>query len=242
MTQSARLDAAGFGSPCLGCVLNHGEGMLRSDAPEEIGCCGLTVEMDRKDCLDPLSVRSPEQAFHRRRVQIEGGWVDVGQYRRGSGAEDGAYGGKKAERGGDDGIAGADAGGCQGKPESVGAGGAAEGVGYAELFGGRFFEDGHRLAENELLGVQHATDGFKEFLLQWAVLALQVQHGHRLGGLRRRAAGGQCFLHGLILTVAWDSGYPQAMRRIQTGAKEKMGRAKQELGMARKRARQINNR
>ena len=127
-------------------------------------------------------------------------------------------------------------------PMPAGAGGAAEGVGYAELFGGRFFEDGHRLAENELLGVQHATDGFKEFLLQWAVLALQVQHGHRLGGLRRRAAGGQCFLHGLILTVAWDSGYPQAMRRIQTGAKEKMGRAKQELGMARKRARQINNR
>jgi hypothetical protein len=100
----------------------------------------------------------------------------------------------------------------------------------AYLFCRSFLEGCHRLTKNELLGVQHTTDSFQEFLLQWAVLAFEVQHGHRLSGFRRRAAGRQCFLHLLILSADMVAGYPQAMRRIQRRAKQERHAARKWAG------------
>ena len=78
-------------------------------------------------------------------------------------------------------CAGADAGGGQRQPESVGARGAADGVGHAQLRSGGLFKGGYRLAKNELLRLKHMPDRVQQFLVERAVLALEVQHGHGLG-------------------------------------------------------------
>jgi hypothetical protein len=57
-------------------------------------------------------------------------------------------------------------------------------VGYAELFGRRLFECGYRLTQDELLSFKDLADCLEQFLLERLVLAFEVQHGHRLGGLR----------------------------------------------------------
>jgi hypothetical protein len=74
-----------------------------------------------------------------------------------------------------------------------------------------------------LPGFQHVTDRIQQFLVERLVLAFQIQHGHRLGGLRWSAAGRQCFLHQLILPAAQGAGYPQANRRIKRRAKQEWG-------------------
>ncbi len=74
---------------------------------------------------------------------------------RGAGAQNGADRGEKAERGGDDRHAGADAGGGQRQPEGVGARGAAHGVGHAQLLGRGPLKGGDRLAKDELLRLQY---------------------------------------------------------------------------------------
>ena len=95
----------------------------------------LAVEMDGEDGANRFGLRGVQDGFHGCWVEIEGGGVDIGKDGRGPGAKNGADGGKEAERGGDDGVAGADAGRGQGQPEGVGAGGAADGMGYVQLCG-----------------------------------------------------------------------------------------------------------
>jgi len=77
-------------------------------------------------------------------------------------------------------VAGADAGGGQREPESVSARGAADGVGHAQLDGSGFFKGGNGLAQNELMGLQDMPDRPHQFIVEQAVLALEVQHGYRL--------------------------------------------------------------
>ena len=53
---------------------------------------------------------------------------------------------------------------------------------HAQPLGGGALEGGNRLAENELLPLQHLADGLHQLTVERGVLALEVQHGHRLGG------------------------------------------------------------
>jgi hypothetical protein len=175
--------------------------MFTTDAAEKVGRDRLAVEMDGEHGLDLLSARPFQNGIDCRRVQIERGRVNIGQHGGGPGAQNGAYGGEEAEWRGDDGIARAYSGGRKRKPEGVRAGGTAKGVSDAELFGCRFLEYGYRLAQDELLGFKHVTDSFQKLLLQGSVLAFEVQHGNRLGGLSGRAMGGQRLLHAFILPV-----------------------------------------
>ena len=138
-------------------------------------------------------------------VEIEGGGVDVGEDGSGSGAEDGADGGEEAERGGDDGVAGADAGGGQRQPEGVGAGGAADGVGHAELLGGCAFKCGDRLTEDKLLRLQYMADGFEQFVVERLVLAFEVEHGTGCEAGAALHSGFGRSLH-LIMVPAGDPG------------------------------------
>ena len=55
-------------------------------------------------------------------------------------------------------------------------------MGHAQPLCRGALKRGHRPAQDELLGLQHMAHGFKQFGVQRAILALQVQHGHRLGG------------------------------------------------------------
>ena len=115
--------------------------------------------------------------------------------------------GEKAEGGGDDGVAGADSGGGQRQPESVGARGAADGVGHAQLRGGGLFKCGNRLAEDKLLRLQYMADGFQQFLVEGLVLAFEVEHGHGLWA----GAGLQADLAGFAPTMvaaAWYRSMP----------------------------------
>ncbi len=77
---------------------------------------------------------------------------------------------------------GDDSGGGQSQPEGVGARGAADGVGHAQLLRSGFFKGGNRLTQNELLRGQDLAEGLHEFPVEGLILALEVQHGHRLGG------------------------------------------------------------
>ena len=101
-------------------------------------------------------------------VEVEGGGFDVGQQRSGPGAENGADRGEEAEGGGDDGMAGANSGGGQRQPEGVGARGAADGVGHAQLLRRGFFKGGNRLAQNELLRGQDLAERVQQFLVERA--------------------------------------------------------------------------
>jgi len=63
----------------------------------------------------------------------------------------------------------------------------------------------HRLAQDELLRLKYVVHGFQQFLVKRAVLALEVQHGHGLGGLggmQRRLA---CVFH-VTMVPASESG------------------------------------
>ena len=154
-------------------------------------------------------------------VEVEGGRVDVGQQRRGPGAEDGADRGEEAEGSGDDGRAGADSGGGQGQPESVGARGAAHGVGHAQLDSGGFFKGGYRIAENELLRLKHLPDRVQQLLVERAVLAFEVQHGHRLGGCGWASLRIRRGVHNPMLAAEWLSRSQNRNRETQCMDREK---------------------
>ena len=53
-------------------------------------------------------------------------------------------------------------------------------MGHAELSGGLALKGGYRLAENELLRLEHVAEGVEQLLAEGLVLALEVQHGYGL--------------------------------------------------------------
>ena len=135
--------------------------------------------MHGQNGADRFALRPFQNGFNGRRDKIEGGRIDVGQHRRGPGAQNRADRGEKAEGRGDDGLAGPNPGGGQRQPQRVGARGAAKGVGHAQLPGRGLLKGGDRLAENELLRLKHMAERLQQFLLERLVLALQVEHGNR---------------------------------------------------------------
>ena len=165
----------------------------------------LAVEMNGQDGADKCALRPIQYRFDGLGVQVEGGGLDVGQHRGGAGPENRAGGGEKAERGGDDSVAGADAGGGQRQPEGIGAGGAAQCVGHAQLPGSGALKGGYLLAKDELLSLKDSPDRIQQFLVERAVLALEVQHGDGLGGLGGRPRRRAGVLHVAILPVAEGS-------------------------------------
>ena len=182
IAESAGMNALPFGSPGLRGVFNELEIALFCDAGEggEIGA--LAVEMDGENGADGCGLRAVENGFDGGGAEVEGGGFDVGEEWRGAGAEDGADGGEEAEGGGDDGVAGADAGGGKREPECVSARGAADGVGHAQLRFSGALEDGNLLTQNELAGIEDSAERLEEFVVERLVLALEVEHGDRLGG------------------------------------------------------------
>ena len=136
--------------------------------------------MHGQDGADGCALWAVQNPLDGGRVQIECVGVDVGQQCGGSGAEDGADRGEEAERGGDHGYAGADAGGGQCQPQRVGARGAAQRVGHAQMLLGGALKGGYRLAQDKLLPLKHLLDRFQQLPVEWQVLAFEVQHRHRL--------------------------------------------------------------
>ena len=166
----------------MGGVFNELEVVLLCDVVVSDPVGALAEEVDGENGFDRRALRTIENCFDGYRVEVEGGGFDVGEKRCGPGAEDGARGGEEAEGGGDDGVTGANFGGCQCEPESVCARGATDGVGHAQPLRGGFFKGGNRLAQNKLLRDQDLIEGVEKFLMEGLVLAFEVHHGHRLGG------------------------------------------------------------
>ena len=204
-------------APGLGGVFNEGQVMLSSETGKRGPIGALAVKMNRQDGLDRFALRAFQNGLHGVRVQVEGSGVDVGQNRSGAGAEDGAHRGEEAERGGDDGRTGADSGGGQGQPEGIGARGAAQRVGHAQLLLGGALKGGYRLAKDELLRLKHVGDRIQQFLVERTVLALEVQHGHRLGGCGGTPRRGESILHPFILPAA--EGAASHGEAAQTGSR-----------------------
>ena len=76
---------------------------------------------------------------------------------------------------------------------------------YAQLRGSGFFEGRNRIPEDELSRIEHLGEGFKKFLPQRLVLALEVEHRDRKGfnGLWHgfMVTAGQCWsyvTHGTV--------------------------------------------
>ena len=141
----------------------------------------LTVKVHGQNGADRRGLRCIQNSADGAWREVEGGGVDVRQDRGRPGAEDGADGGEEAEGCGDDGVAGADSGGGQGQPQGIGAGRAANSMGYSELRGGGALKGGYRLAKDKLLRLKHMVERLEQFLVQRLVLALEVQHRHRHG-------------------------------------------------------------
>ena len=74
----------------------------------------------------------------------------------------------------------------QRQPKRVGAGGATNGMVYAQLDGGGALKSGHLLTKDKLLRLKHMTQGFTQLGQQRRILALQVEHGYGDGGRGRR--------------------------------------------------------
>ncbi len=66
-------------------------------------------------------------------------------------------------------------------------------MGHTQLFCRSLFKGSYRLAKDELLRLKHMSDGIQQFLVERAVLALEVQHRHRLRGLKGTGRSGRGF-------------------------------------------------
>ena len=110
------------------------------------------------------------------RLSVSG--FDINEHRRGAGAGDGRSRGEKAERRGDDRVARTDAGGLQGQPERVRAGGAADAVLGAHEGGGLALEGADLFAADEVLGGADAFDRGADLVANLRVLPPQIQHGN----------------------------------------------------------------
>jgi hypothetical protein len=64
-------------------------------------------------------------------------------------------------------------------------------VGHAQLRSGGTLKGGYRLAQNELLLLKDGIERSQQLMVEGLVLALEVEHGDRLGGSggRRRRGG-----------------------------------------------------
>ena len=133
VAQRARFHSLPLRAPGLGGVFNQLQPMLLSKTGKGGPVGALAVEMHGQNGSDGRAARAIQNRFDGGGLQIEGGRVDVGQQQRRSGAQNGADRGEKAEWRGDDGIAGTDAGGGQRQPERVGARGAAQRMGHAQM-------------------------------------------------------------------------------------------------------------
>ncbi len=167
-------------APGLGCILD--DSYLKSFAKtrKRIKLNTLAVEVDGENGANWSLLGSIQPSFHVNWVKIEGGWIDVGEDRSGSGAQNGADRGEETERSSDDGIAGADSCGDKSQPKGIGTGGAADGVGHAQMGGGLALEFGYRLTKDKLLRLEYPPEGIQQLLVERLVLALEVQHGDGL--------------------------------------------------------------
>ena len=174
--------------------------------------------MDGEDGADGCGLGGIQDGFHGSGIEVEGGGVDIGEDGGGPGAENGADRGEEAEGGGDDGVARADSGCGQGQPESVGARGAADGVGHAQVRG--------RLRSKAATGSPRINccvcstcpRASSKFLMERLVLAFEVQHGHGLGLQEPDAQAGLAVLLHLTMVSAAETGGPTLVR-IRDGAK-----------------------
>jgi hypothetical protein len=53
-------------------------------------------------------------------------------------------------------------------------------MGHAQLPGGGTLKNGYRLSKDKLLRLKYMSDRLKQLLVDRAVLAAEVQHGHGL--------------------------------------------------------------
>ena len=97
------------------------------------------------------------------------------------GAHYGTDGGEEAERRSHHSRIRANAGGSQRQPKRVRAGGAAYGLGHAELLGGGPLELSHRSAQDELLAIEYVSQRSQDFFANGSVLARQVKHWNGSG-------------------------------------------------------------
>ena len=174
------------GSEGLGGVFDEEEtGGLSFEGGEGVPVGALAVEMDGEDGFDFAGGAGGEDLGYGGGGQVEGEWVDVREEAAGSGAEDGTGAGEEGERRGDDGVAGlVNAGGGEGKPESVCAAGAADAVRGATGGGGGLLKGGDLRAEDEALGDADALDGLHDFIADEGKLAGEIEEGDGLKGGR----------------------------------------------------------
>src|SRR5258708_40254265 len=86
----------------------------------------------RAEIVTPAAV---QKTFDTRRVDVKRKGIDIGEYRTGAGPHDGAGRSEEAEGRGENLIAGLHSNRCESQPQSVGAGGAADGMGRAAKVG-----------------------------------------------------------------------------------------------------------
>ncbi len=151
-------------SPALGesTKLRH-----RSHAP---------VQMDRQEHQTTLAGRSSlESALHRRRREVEGCRIDVGEYELRPDTSYRPCGREKGERRRHDRVIGTDFERHQGEEQGVTSGGNADRVpGTAELFH-LALEALHCRPENKLLRSEHRRYGVVDFGANFGVLRLEVE-------------------------------------------------------------------
>jgi len=125
-----------LGAPGLRGVFDQLETVVSADFRESVPVGALSIEVDGQDGFRICGCGRVEGAPDRVRIEVECEGVDVSQDGLRAGPQDGAYRCEEAERGGQDGIAGADLCGSEGQPQGICAGRAPDCVLYVELRGG----------------------------------------------------------------------------------------------------------
>ena len=172
IAHAAGLLAADVGAEGLGTVLDDFEIMLVGNRLDGRHIRRLAEQVYRDDRLGLCGHGRLDLV----RVDIEGLGIDIDEHRRGADVEDRLGGGDEGERGGDDLVAFADASGDQCQVQGVGAGGAADSMGTAQVGSGFFLEGTHVGAEDELGRFQCLQQALVDFIFNRVILTLEVDH------------------------------------------------------------------
>ncbi len=111
-------------------------------------------------------------------IKVEGFRIDIGQQGPRAGTQNCTDGSKKTEGSGDDRVTGADPCRGQRQPQGVGAGVAADSVGYTAFLGGGALKLTNLGAEDEILCRKDVFHGFEQERADGLIFARQIRPGN----------------------------------------------------------------
>src|SRR6267154_2133633 len=150
----------------------------------------LAVEMNRKQRPKIVALGGTKKNFDTGGVEIKCLGIDIGKHRTRAGAYDGAGRSEETKRCGENQISGLHSGRGESEPQSISAGGAADGMGRATEVGKFALQCLDLGSQNVTLRSAYASHCCQHFGAHLLILPLQVEHRHGIELPRRSLVEG----------------------------------------------------